>query len=106
MRPQQLELFEGMFREEPTIQQVFQQAIRTHLEREEKYKGAWKSAGALDSLMHVRSKAKRLSVLETEMHVDHAGDERRKEFIDDAIDLMVYAAFFIANVYAGRVRDE
>lgn len=61
-------------------------------ERNAKYRDLWKQGGIEDSANHARHKAHRLVL--ASMNRDQLDPE---DFIDDAIDLINYAVFFIRN---------
>jgi hypothetical protein len=77
------------------ITTILFEALKKYADRDALYDGAWKEAGYLDSLHHIRSKATRILKL-SERAIDQA------DLVDDALDLINYTAFFIANVRAGR----
>lgn len=77
---------------------VLGEAMEIYVEREEARGGLWKEAGAIDSAHHLKSKGMRVFVAAT--HDDDAG---RRAGIDEAVDAINYAAFFVRNYRAGRI---
>src|ERR1044072_6965104 len=65
-------------------------AFKIFLERNELRKDLWRRAGWRDSLHHIESKTLRIADLDE--------GESVAEYIDDALDLINYTAFFIRNV--------
>lgn len=74
--------------------EVLAEAFSKFLERNGKYKDLWRQFGYQDSVHHVRSKAGRLNQLLSEQPTSDELDLA----IDDAIDIINYAVFFIRNV--------
>lgn len=74
--------------------QVMMEAMNIYADREEVRGGLWKRAGAGDSSFHLRSKGERIAFAAT--HGKH------EAALDDAIDAVNYAGFFVRNVRAGR----
>ena len=73
---------------------VLQEAFEKFQERNKKYKDLWKKGGWLDSAHHIRSKSERIvNLLSTGATLEEA-----ELHIEDAVDLINYAAFFIRNV--------
>lgn len=79
---------------------VLAQAMVIYEEREAARGGLWKEAGAIDSAHHLKSKGMRVFVAAT--HPEEAG---REAGIDEAVDAVNYAAFFVRNYRAGRVES-
>jgi len=75
--------------------QVLTESMYIYQEREAARGGLWKTAGAIDSAHHLRSKGVRVKHA-----IDHAMPEAG---LDDAHDAVNYAAFYIRNVRAGRI---
>ena len=73
---------------------VLQEAFEKFQERNKKYKDLWKKGGWRDSAHHIRSKSERIVHLLSEP----SDDSDAELFIEDAIDLINYAAFFVRNV--------
>lgn len=76
---------------------VLAEAFNEFLKKNAKYKDLWKKGGWQDSAHHVRHKAARVAMVLDEQHDMAAG-----EVIEDAIDLINYAVFFIRNAREGR----
>ena len=70
---------------------VMSRAQEIYLQRDAKYKGLWKDGGPQDSAFHAQHKASRL----VRATADDTFDEGA---IDDALDLVNYAVFFILNM--------
>lgn len=77
---------------------VMLRALEMFHRREEKYNGLWRKDGAIDSAFHAKHKATRVWSRALDMV---AGAD---EDVEDAIDLINYAVFFIRNVGDGRLR--
>jgi len=70
--------------------EVLMEAFALFMERDPHHKSLWKEYGASDTAFHCKSKALRLNVAPP-------------EHLDDALDLINYAAFTIRNVREGRL---
>lgn len=81
--------------------QVFIQALRIRQSRKI-YGAAWRRYGALSNLLSVARKVDRL--MQVFWHGD--GVINHKDALDDAYDLINYAAFFIQNKEARNERGE
>lgn len=64
------------------------------------YGDAWRKYGALSNLLSVARKADRLM----EIFWHGPGELEHKDSVDDAYDLINYAAFFIRNVTDGNMK--
>ena len=73
---------------------VLQEAFEKFQERNGKYKDLWKKGGWPDSAHHIRSKSERIVNAVT----TGATLEEAELYIEDAIDLVNYAVFFVRNV--------
>jgi len=69
---------------------VLMEALELFRVRDPHHKSLWKEYGASDTAFHCKSKALRLNVAPP-------------EHLDDALDLINYAAFTIRNVREGRL---
>lgn len=82
-------------------------AHRKYEERDLVRQGLWKEHGAEDSAMHCRSKAlralKHCDKLDQRMGSVDEVTTVFDEAIDDGIDLVNYAAFYVENVRQGRI---
>jgi hypothetical protein len=82
---------------------VLLQALRTYSIKDQTHKGLWRYFGAIDSAHQARAKATRTYNISIQLLRNpdsfRAG---HKDPMDDAIDLINYAAFFIRNVSEGR----
>jgi hypothetical protein len=75
--------------------EILTRALLVYGARNRKYQDLWKKYGAKDQLLHIRSKFLRMKQgLETQ-----ATDE---EIVEDALDLINYAAMVIRNVEDGN----
>lgn len=93
-----LTLLTNLGYEDPTISMAEQMltmmsALEIFQERDKRYKGLWRGDGAMDSAMHVHSKAAR---------VRQAGLDGPPAALDDAHDIINYAAFYIRNAQEGN----
>lgn len=79
--------------------QIMLIALQVFSERDPKYHDLWKRRGWLGSLMHIDSKAARL--MET-FWKGTPGRMPMPDDVDDAIDLINYAVFFIRNLQANN----
>lgn len=77
---------------------VMIEALRIYSEREEKYAGAWKEYGALNNLVRLSTKVKRLTNRYWKHHVEADPDPD----LDDAYDAINYAVFFIRQAKEGQ----
>ncbi len=79
---------------------VMFQALDIFVEREQVRGGLWKKMGTHDSAYQLKSKTMRL------MAMLSSGLEKKPELtdeaVDDALDAVNYAVFFIRNLRAGR----
>lgn len=75
---------------------VLLNAMDIYAEREAHHHQLWKEMGYTDSAHHLRSKAARVG---KSVSMDTAESE---EAVDEAIDAINYAAFFVQNSEAGR----
>lgn len=94
-----LELLE--FEDTPTNRDqlmVFIRSMRLFEERNKKYGDLWKEYGWRGNLLHVQSKAARVRKVWWDQATQPPGDQD----LDDAFDLINYAAFFIRNVEEGN----
>lgn len=82
---------------------VLQEALNIYIKRNRNYRGAWQRYGALDSAMHLRSKG--LRAFQRVMSWIKDGLPADPD-LDDGIDFVNYAAFFVRNARAGRLGDE
>jgi hypothetical protein len=72
---------------------VLMEAFDKFQERNAKRHDLWKVFGWKDSALHMRSKAARIALaLEGDLDVDP------EELLDDAIDIINYAVFYVRNV--------
>ena len=71
---------------------VFTHAMHIYVQREEKRGGIWKEFDPEDKLMHLRDKLRRM-----EYSWEHFSDGATLD-LDDAYDLLNYAAFYIRQV--------
>jgi hypothetical protein len=75
---------------------VMAEALGLYEEREKVRGALWKETGAEDCAHNLRHKS---------MRVAHASDEETMQAaIDDALDAVNYAGFFVRNVRAGRIQ--
>ena len=83
---------------------VFWEALQIYRARHGRYGDAWTRYGWLDSLFHIRNKTTRMD-FEFYHHPpeDHAEALAR---LDNPLDLINYAAFFIRNVRNDNERGE
>jgi hypothetical protein len=73
--------------------EVLIEALEIFLERNAKRADLWKQFGWQDSALHLRSKALRIALaLEKDLDIDP------EDVLDDAIDIINYAVFFVRNV--------
>lgn len=78
--------------------QVLWAAMNLFDNRNSRYRDNWRRYGWRDSLHHCRSKLSRMFSL-------FGSDDPNKD-LDDALDLINYAAFFIRNVKDGNEHGE
>lgn len=76
---------------------VMVEAMQIYQEREQARGGLWKDAGALDSAHHLGSKGRRVLFA--------AQRDNFSAAVDDAIDAVNYAVFYVRNWRAGRVAE-
>lgn len=95
--------------ETPTDEDVehFKVLLRSLLkfhERDAKHKGLWRYFGAIDSAFQTRAKATRSYNVAIQMlrDPDEVLKQGLEEALDDPVDLINYAVFFIRNVEEGR----
>jgi len=72
---------------------VLVECLKIFDERNSKYKDLWKEVGQDDNLHHMKHKVARVDMMFRSGETD----------VDDALDLINYAVFFIRN---GRTQDE
>lgn len=77
---------------------VLMEAFREYLDKNRKYRDLWKDGGATDSIRHLKHKADR-----AELATERLSRVDPTLFVEDAIDAVNYAVFFIRNVRDGRV---
>lgn len=82
---------------------VFVEAFNIYREREAKYGGAWKRYGALNNLVRLGTKAERLV---QEWWRNEGGPPYEQRSLDDAFDLINYAAFFVRQAMQGQWRSD
>jgi hypothetical protein len=75
---------------------VLMEAFDKFYERNAKRVDLWKQFGWEDSALHLRSKAARIALA-----LDKGLDIDPEELLDDAIDIINYAVFFVRNVRGG-----
>jgi len=75
------------------------QAMAKFDERNARYNDLWQQGGVQDSAHHAKSKALRLMWA---TDPDTQGNMTDADLVDDAIDLINYAVFFLRNLEAGR----
>lgn len=75
---------------------VLLEAFAKYVERNAKYRDLWKKRGVKDSHRHMQHKLDRLEVI---MQCDSVITE---DDLDDAIDIINYAVFFIRNARTAR----
>jgi hypothetical protein len=73
---------------------VLLEAFDIYLERDKRYKGVWKGSGYLGSLFDLRKKITRA------WQVFWVGEGDGN--IDDGLDIINFAAFFVRNVRSGN----
>lgn len=98
----QLELFPESDGPQLQITDFYKSALDVFEERNEKYGDAWRKAGLLDSLGHIRSKARRLEVLEQRLILGEITMDEARIYMDDMIDLGNYSGFAWVNTEEGR----
>jgi len=81
---------------------VLMEALAKYAEREKQYGSMWKRYGCRDAADHCRSKAGRLDMAIYRML--KGGEDVNDGDIDDAIDLINYAVFFIRHAREGRMK--
>lgn len=87
---------------------VLLRALGKFHERDAKHRGLWRYFGAIDSGFQARAKATRtynvaIGLLkDPESVLGMTVDGRRDDPLDDAIDMINYACFFVRNVEEGR----
>lgn len=86
---------------------LFMECVAIYAERSRAYGQVWKQYGALSNLLSVARKTDRLMAVwwteEEEAYKDGAAVPRlHKDNLDDAFDLINYAAFFIRNARAAN----
>jgi hypothetical protein len=81
--------------------QVMLMALDVYEARSHSYGEVWKQYGALSNLLSVARKADRL--MECWWHNPDGAAALSKDTLDDAYDLLNYAAFFIRNASAGNM---
>jgi len=81
---------------------VLLQALHKFSERETSYAGAWKDLGAKNNLARAYTKALRL--INTFWKRDDHPAAPNMEQLDDAIDLINYAVFFVRQARVGEWR--
>jgi hypothetical protein len=74
---------------------VMVEAMTIYEEREAVRGGLWKGAGAVDSAHHLQSKGLRVKYA-----IDHTAPGAG---VDDALDAVNYAVFYVRNVRDGRL---
>lgn len=77
---------------------VYIDAFEIFVERNERYEDLWKQYGWMDTLTHVRSKALRL----VRKFWREDPEQEDETLLDDALDLVNYATFFIRNFRSGN----
>lgn len=96
---------------EPTVTHVEQmevllQVFAKFVERNAQYKDLWRNGGPRDSANHIESKAARIQHF-TRMIADIDWSLSEVDApVDDAIDLINYAVFYIRNVAGARLTNE
>jgi hypothetical protein len=84
---------------------VLCRALEKFHERDAKHRGLWTYFGAIDSAFQARAKATRtyniaIQLLKDASVVELDGSD--EDYLDDAVDQINYAAFFVRNCEAGR----
>ena len=83
-------------------------ALKKFHERDEKHRGLWRYFGAIDSAHQARAKATRtynvaIGLLrDPEQYPEPGLKSETDDVLDDAVDMINYACFFIRNVNDGR----
>lgn len=75
---------------------VLNEALKLYEQREQKYHGLWKEVGASDNSTLAKHKIERVKMATN-------GGVTPEDYIDDALDVINYAVFWIRNVRAGRL---
>lgn len=90
------------------VDRILTRAWDLYMERDSKYHGLWAEAGAQDNCFHMRHKAMRVwKVFEAFAAEGMANGSvlesaKTTKLVEDAFDLMNYAAFFIWCVEHGK----
>jgi hypothetical protein len=79
---------------------VMNEALLIFQERERSRGGLWMQTGYPDSALHIKSKALRLN------QAVAMGAAEGEEAIDEALDVINYAAFYVRNARASRDGEE
>lgn len=75
--------------------------------RNQKYNDLWKQGGTEDNLQHLKHKVARIrSVTEVALDREETDGPIPVMSVDDAFDIINYAAFAFRNAVEGRLRDE
>jgi len=84
---------------ETNVQQmvVYLEAFELFVQRNSTYEDLWKDYGWMDTLTHLRSKSMRLV-----RKFWRESPSTDKILLDDAMDLINYAVFFVRNFRAGN----
>ena len=83
---------------------VLLRAMRTYSVKDQTHRGLWRYFGSLDSAHQARAKATRVYNIAIQLLRDpeEVINNAAKDPMDDAIDLINYAAFFIRNASEGN----
>lgn len=77
---------------------VMAEALGLYQEREAVRHGLWKKSGAKDCAHNLKHKGLRVAFASEQDAIEAA--------VDDALDAVNYAAFYVRNVRAGRIEEE
>lgn len=80
---------------------VLMEALQTFAERERNYNGVWRQYGALSNLLRSATKIDRL--MEVWWHNPDGAGALHKDGLDDAVDLINYAVFFMRTARDGNL---
>lgn len=83
---------------------VFLKAVQIYGSRTGSYGQVWRQYGALSNLVSVARKVDRL--MHSWWHAVSGIPALHKDNLDDAFDLLNYAAFFIRNATSGNITGE
>lgn len=94
--------------EEDFIQfSVMAAALAKFHERDAKHRGLWRYFGAIDSAHQLRAKATRnynvaIELVRRSPDANRLSEDEQEDRLDDALDAINYAVFFVRNVQEGR----